>query len=245
MQALPTVTAIAFSVAVLAFSKGQKGEILERKIINYSVGDVDPSSEKFDRIYTTIADADEKRKQEVRNNQLGPWWKVKLLQNLGKGKYRANDFDKDFLLILKLDDPNIESVVAINNSGETIDLKRESFDKITDGELWALRLKKTNEIYKYITVLGATRTIPIVKLVTPPPPIKRMTKAQFIKKLKDGERYVTQIKTSTRTCTSCRGRGRVLSQEPIQPGKLNRSSLCQNCNGQKKEPVYTYYRIQW
>ncbi|MCP4924143.1 MAG: hypothetical protein GY915_08990, partial [bacterium] len=154
MQPLPTVTAIAFSLAVLAFSKGQKGEIFERKIINYSVGDVDPSSEKFDRIYTAIADADEKRKQELRNDQLGELWDVELLQNLGKGKYRANGgLDKDFLLILKLDDPNIESVEAIDNSGETIDLKRESFDKITDGEEWAFRFKKTNEIYKYKTVL--------------------------------------------------------------------------------------------
>lgn len=218
MKTLPTVTAFAFGVAVLVTSLGQ-----EEDTINYPIRDIDQSSAKFDRLYNSVADAEKKRIEEIRKKEEPQPSRYKFLQNLGGGKYlvKHSATEVDYLLNLAT-----------------------HHDKITDGETLLIKTEKSREVYKYKTVLGATRTIGIIRVYTPPPPVKRITKTMFVEKIKRGAHYDLEIKTGTRTCTTCGGNGQ-FTDGPVRAGQLSKTISCGTCNGQKKEPVYKWYRIRW
>lgn len=132
----------AFTVASVGVLLGWIGSVhsepttsQKEKVFDYPMRDIDQSSEKFRRIYETVAEADYQTRLKQQTS-----YTVEILQSIGKGLFRIRE-------------------------GETYYALRLPDERLyPDGTKLQLPIIPTSEVFQYKTVLGATATLAVVEL---------------------------------------------------------------------------------
>ena len=116
---------------------GMVAQVVAEEVEDYPVKGIDPSSEKFERIYRAVADVDERARKAKQKT-----YKMEVLSNISEGFYLVRDTDKTY---------------AVKIPGKVI----------PDDTKVALPFVLTDEVYQYTTVLGGKATVAMLKLAEP------------------------------------------------------------------------------
>ena len=109
---------------------------------------------------------------------------------------------------------------------------------IADGEFITVTVNERDELYQYITVLGAKKTIPIWK-ESGIPDIHIITNQAILNRLKKGEKFTLDKRSSSqKQCKKCTGSGKVYSAR-----SASKKQLCKDCGGRGKKRVEVIQRI--
>lgn len=194
------------SIAFVLLSLAYPSLLRSEEAIDYPIRGIDPASDKFSKVYSEVTFALEMAKAKSRARS-----RVKVIQNIAEGAYLVSIGKKNYVMMrhggILTDDTELDLVV-------------------TD----------TGEVYQYTSVLGAKKTVGIIKEAED----SLMSREEFISRLKAGESFTLPLKVGERGCKKCYGRGKTgggLSGPPAR--------VCTICDGGKKIPITKTFRIQW
>lgn len=191
------------------------------KEIKYRVGNIPVESAKFQRIYESCARSELFSKAQGAKREKST---IKIFQHIEGRSY------------LFTYTPHYREILG----KITLDQGRQ----LIDGESVTVILEETADTFQYTTALGTKKTVRVYKEGKDAPVPERMSKEQFITKLKSGRVFTIKMGYTDQKCSNCHGFGRVHDRSSSLrsgDGKV----VCPSCKGQPLPRVPKLYAISW
>ncbi len=136
-----------------------------------------------------------------------------------------------------------EFLATFPDNSEYLFLLRTPKKKYADGSNISVYTEKTGELYKYTTVLGALKTIDVLKVVDGPATPTFPSPEQLFANIKDGINYPVDKTSAPAACKTCNGSGRVAVTKGSRfgDGKIE----CIACKGKGKTAAIQPIIVKW
>ena len=182
----------------------------------YSVKNIDPASEKFDRIYQRCSKA--QLSDDVKNSP-NNFKTLKVFQNIADSKYLVHDGT----LVYMIDIPG---------------------KKMADDVIITIEAIETDDVYQYTLLSdGRTKNVKVLKLQNTAKPTA-MTKDEFLARLIAGESFKVPNGTEKIRCKGCNGFRRITDTQKMErsaDGKI----ACPSCDGSGGDIVEKFIVVHW